>query len=74
MIKLFNKIYFKGLQMKSELKKMWENESGEGNLLSVILILAIVLTLAIIFRGKLQQLLDTIWGSMFGSDRIDKLK
>ena len=71
MSKLANKIYIKGLQAKEKLSKLWKNESGEANIIAIILVLAIVIALAIIFKNQLTDLFNRIWGSLFSEvDRV----
>ena len=65
MTNLMNKLYFKGLQAQSKLKKLWNNESGEANIIAIILVLAIVIALAIVFKNQLSALFNKIWGSLF---------
>lgn len=65
MSKLFNKIYFKGLRVKKNVTELLKNESGEANIIAIILILAIVIALAIIFRSQLTALFNKIWDSLF---------
>ncbi len=65
MSKLTNRIYFKSLQAK--LSKLLKNESGESNIIAIILILAIVIALAIIFRNQLTALFNKIWNSLFSN-------
>ncbi len=65
MSKLASKIYIKGLQAKEKLSKLWKNESGEANIIAIILVLAIVIALAIIFRDQLTALFNKIWNSLF---------
>lgn len=65
MTKLVNKLYFKGLQMKENVRKFLTNERGETNIIAIILILAIVIALAIIFKNQLSALFNKIWNSLF---------
>ncbi len=65
MSKLVNKLYFKGLQAKENVSKLLKNERGEANIIAIILILAIVIALAIIFRNQLTALFNKIWNSLF---------
>lgn len=65
MSKLTTKIYIKGLQAKDKLSKFWKNESGETNIIAIILILAIVIALAIVFKNQLTALFNKIWNSLF---------
>ncbi|MBQ4260124.1 MAG: hypothetical protein IJB84_07705 [Lachnospiraceae bacterium] len=65
MSNLVNKMYFKALYMKSKAMNALKNERGEANLISIILILAIVIALALVFKDNIKKLFDQIWGSMF---------
>lgn len=65
MSKLANRIYFKGLQARMKLSKLWKNESGEANIIAIILVLAIVIALAIIFKNQLTALFNKIWNGLF---------
>ncbi len=64
---LMNKLSIKGLQAQRKLKKLWNDESGETNIIAIILILAIVIALAIIFRNQLTALFNKIWSSLFSN-------
>ena len=65
MSKLASKLYIKGLMAKEKLNKLMKNESGEANIIAIILVLAIVIALAIIFKNQLTALFNRIWGSLF---------
>lgn len=65
MSKLANKLYFKALDAKEKALKLLKNESGEANIIAIILVLAIVIALAIIFRNQLTALFNKIWNSLF---------
>ena len=65
MSKLANKLYFKTLSAKEKALKLLKNESGEANIIAIILVLAIVIALAIIFRNQLTALFNKIWNSLF---------
>ena len=65
MSKLATKLYIKGLLVKEKMSKLWKNESGEANIIAIILVLAIVIALAIIFRNQLTALFNKIWNSLF---------
>lgn len=67
MSKLANKMFFKGLELKETLKKLWKNEKGDTNIIAIIIILAIVIALAIIFRNQLTALFNKIWNSLFSN-------
>ncbi len=65
MTNLVNKLYFKGLQAKEKLVNLMKKENGEANIIAIILVLAIVIALAIIFKNQLSALFNRIWGSLF---------
>ena len=65
MSKLANKLYFMALGAKEKALKLLKNESGEANIIAIILVLAIVIALAIIFRNQLTALFNKIWNSLF---------
>ena len=73
MLNLTNTLYFKALAAKNNALKFLKNEKGETNLVAIILILAVVIALVVIFRGKIEELLDKIWDAI-GSDVDDALK
>lgn len=73
MLNLTNKLYFKALAAKNNALKFLKNEKGETNLVAIILILAVVIALVVIFRGKIEELLDKIWAAI-GNDVDDALK
>jgi len=53
-------------QVKEKMSKLWKNESGEANIIAIILVLAIVIALAIIFKNQITALFNQIWGSLTG--------
>ena len=58
MLKFLNKIYFKSINLL-------RNESGETNIVALILILAVIVALFILFSDKLTEMFNKIWGSLF---------
>lgn len=58
-------------QGEDRLNKLLKDESGEANIIAIILVLAIVIALAIIFRTQLSNLFNQIWGSIF--DDVDQI-
>lgn len=64
---LFNKVSAFKLRAVSKMAKLWKNEKGEANIIAIILILAIVIALAIIFRNQLGNLFNKIWNSLFSN-------
>ena len=73
MSKLANKLYFKAIAAKNNALKLLKNEKGDTNLVAIILILAVVIALVVIFRGKIEKILDQIWTAI-GGDVDDALK
>lgn len=71
MSKLFNKLTFKLLKAKTNVCKIMKNECGEANIIAIILVLAIVIALAIIFRQQISALFNKIWSSLFSD--VDKV-
>lgn len=66
MSKIMNKVYFKILSAIAKGKAALKDERGEANIIAIILILAIVIALAIIFKSQITTLFNTIWSSIFG--------
>ena len=71
MLKLANKLYFKGMKVKDNVVNCLKSERGDTNIIAIILILAIVIALAIIFKNQLTTLFNKIWGSLF--TEVDKV-
>lgn len=67
MSKFLTKLYIKGLLAKESVKKTLTEERGEANIIAIILILAIVIALAIVFRTQLSSLFNKIWASLFAN-------
>lgn len=65
MSNLTTKLYIKGFLAKEKLSKLWKNESGEANIIAIILVLAIVIALAIVFKNQLTALFNKIWNDLF---------
>lgn len=66
MKKFLNNLYFKGLAAKNKVCEMMVKENGEANIVAIILVIAIVVALAIIFRTKITALFNTIWNAIVG--------
>lgn len=73
MSKLTTKLYIKGLQAKEKLSKLFKNESGEANIIAIIIVLAIVIALALIFKDRIVALFDQIWGQLFEGGELENL-
>ncbi len=71
MSKLAAFICLKKLMVEEKLNELLKNEDGEANIIAIILVLAIVIALAIIFRNQLTALFNKIWSSLF--QNVDSL-
>lgn len=58
-------ICLKKLMVEEKISELLKNEDGEANIIAIILVLAIVIALAIIFRNQLTALFNKIWSSLF---------
>lgn len=67
MSKLANKLCLKLFEAKKKAVKFMKDESGEANIIAIILVLAIVIALAIIFRTQISALFNKIWNSLFAN-------
>lgn len=67
MQKIMNMLILHGLIVKEKARSVLTNERGEANIIAIILILAIVIALAIIFRNQLTGLFNRIWSSLFSN-------
>lgn len=67
MLKIMNKMYFKGLSVLGKAKTALKDERGETNIIAIIIILAIVIALAIVFRNQITALFNKIWNSLFSN-------
>lgn len=65
MSKLAEKLYYKALVAKKKVANILKDERGDTNIISIILILAVVIALAILFRDSLTTLFNQIWGKLF---------
>ncbi len=70
MNELMGKIRTKAFAAKRSFIKLMRNEKGDTNIIAIILILAIVIALAVIFKDKLTELFNKIWDNTF--DNVDK--
>ncbi len=64
MANLLTKLYVKGIMAKENAKNFFKSERGEANIIAIILVLAIVIALALVFRNQIKNLFDSIWGNM----------
>lgn len=56
---------------KNKVVKFFKDEKGEVNIIAIIVILAIALALAIIFRNQIVKLFDTIWDGIWKNNSQD---
>lgn len=61
-VMLQNKLW----RASEKIKDFIMDEEGDTNVISIIVVLAIVLGLAIVFKEKLQTLVETLWTSVSG--------
>lgn len=66
MKKFMTKMYVKAMLASKDVKAFIKNEQGDTNIIAIILILAIVIALAIVFRSQLTALFNRIWSGLFG--------
>ena len=52
-------------EMKNKVAKFFKDEKGEVNIIAIIVILAIALALAVIFRNQIVKLFDQIWDGIW---------
>ena len=69
MKKFMTKMYVKAMLASKDVKAFIKNEQGDTNIIAIILILAIVIALAIVFRSQLSALFNRIWSGLF--DQVD---
>jgi len=62
---MFKKLSLKLVVAETELQRRFEeffyDEDGEVNIIAMIVLLAIAIALAIVFRSSIKKLFDTIW-------------
>lgn len=65
---MFKELGLKLAVFETELQRRFEeflyDEDGEVNIIAMIVILAIAIALAIVFRSSLKSLFDQIWGNI----------
>ncbi len=67
MSKLASMLLVQGIMLQEKFNKLMKDENGEANIIAIILVLAIVIALAIIFRTQLTALFNKIWASLFSN-------
>ena len=56
----------KATAFKNRVASFFKDEKGEVNIIAIIVILAIALALAVIFRNQIVDLFDQIWDGIWG--------
>ena len=56
---------------KNRVVRFFKDEKGEVNIIAIIVILAIALALAIIFRNQIVKLFDSIWDGIWSDNNQD---
>ena len=64
---LINMIIVECMLVKEKARVALTNERGEANIIAIILVLAIVIALAVVFRSSLTTLFNKIWNSFTGN-------
>ena len=64
---MLNSLYFKGMAAMNKIKSMLTKENGEANIVAIILVIAIVVALAIVFRESIGNLFNRIWAGITGN-------
>ena len=59
-VMLQNKLW----RASEKIKEFMTDEEGDTNVISIIVVLVIVLGLAIVFKDKIKELVDTLWTSV----------
>lgn len=67
MNKVSERIFANTLNAKAKINKFLMEESGEANIIAIIIVIAIVVALAIVFRENIKRLFDQIWESIFNN-------
>lgn len=57
----------RAILLKNKIASIFKDEKGEVNIIAIIVILAIALALAVIFRNQIVKLFDQIWGKIWSN-------
>ncbi len=52
---------------KFKLRQLFTDEKGEVNIVAIVVLIGIAVLLAIVFRQKIEELLETLFGTIQGS-------
>ena len=64
---MLNKLYLKALTAKLILAEKLKEESGEVNIVAIVVLIGIAVLLAIVFRGAIENLLKSLFGTINNS-------
>ena len=64
---MLDKLYIKVLTAKLLLAEKLKEQSGEVNIVAIVVLIGIAVLLAIFFRGQIQNLLNSLFGSINNS-------
>lgn len=64
---MLNKLYIKALTAKFLLAEKLKEESGEVNIVAIVVLIGIAVLLAIVFRGAIENLLNSLFGTINNS-------
>ena len=53
-----------GMIAKYKLTKLFSDEKGEVNIVAIVVLIGIAVLLALIFKGQIEQLLETLFGTI----------
>lgn len=66
-------LLIKGMIAKEAIKGFFKKESGEVNVVAIIVLIAVAIAIALIFKKQLKTLVETLFGSLTtkGTKAID---
>lgn len=64
LLSVYAKLRTKAFFAKEKVNEFMTKENGEVNIIAIIVILAIALALAFVFRTKITDLFNSIWGEV----------
>ena len=53
-----------GAMAKAKVRKFLSNEKGEVNIVAIVVLIGIAVLLALIFKEKIEELLDSLFGTI----------
>ena len=64
---MLDKLYIKVVTAKLLLAEKLKEQSGEVNIVAIVVLIGIAVLLAIFFRGQIENLLNTLFGTINNS-------